>query len=347
MNIQELLESLSPEDRQIVLDQFINSLHGGDSNKPIVIRKTLKLSTLSSEEEMKKQVSNTFNIPMDQLNRFNFLEGIEKINSNFREVEELTAPYKQHLTALRSKTDKFEELIDIGKFLISLNTPCSIHIPEKPLPYPDFIINRANKRIGIEHTRILNTGSQIFIKNIRQILKSAEQILRSIDSNLNQVVNLGFNYQVGVINKKSLSDSTLTKAEKDSLAHLVSSFVYAHLESKNATKPDFIDQIQFSTDSVHPLSINLIENYIGKTEFESLLSERLLSKEGKHAAYSTICGFDELWLVIILNGVTVASSYMIDSSALENSIESNFNRIFLFDTFSSDVTVIFDSTNKF
>ena len=158
---------------------------------------------------------------------------------------------------------------------------------------------------------------------------------------------MGFNYQVGVINKKSLSDSTLTKAEKDSLAHLVSSFVYAHLESKNATKPDFIDQIQFSTDSVHPLSINLIENYIGKTEFESLLSERLLSKEGKHAAYSTICGFDELWLVIILNGVTVASSYMIDSSALENSIESNFNRIFLFDTFSSDVTVIFDSTNKF
>lgn len=164
MNIQELLESLSPEDRQIVLDQFINSLHGGDSNKPIVIRKTLKLSTLSSEEEMKKQVSNTFNIPMDQLNRFNFLEGIEKINSNFREVEELTAPYKQHLTALRSKTDKFEELIDIGKFLISLNTPCSIHIPEKPLPYPDFIINRANENWNRAYENLKYGFSNIYKK---------------------------------------------------------------------------------------------------------------------------------------------------------------------------------------
>lgn len=346
MNLQELLESLSPEDRQIVLEHFIKSLQGGESNEPIVFRKTLKLSTLSSEEEMKKQVSNTLNIPIDKLDRFNFLEGIDKINSNFKKVDELTAPYKEYLTTLNSKADKFEELIDIGKFLISLNTPCSIDIPEKSLPYPDFIVKRADKTIGIEHTRILNTGSQIFIKNIRQILKTAEQIVKSINPNLTQVVNLSFNYQIEAVNNKSLSNPSLTKSEKDSIAQLVSSFVYAHLENRNATKPDFIDKIQFSTDSVHPISINLIENYIGKTEIESLLSGRLASKEGKHSNYSTISSFDELWLVIIINGVTVASSYIFDSATLKKDIESKFNKVFLFDTFSSDATVIFDSTTK-
>ena len=176
MNLQDLLDKLAPEDRKVVLDHFILSLQGKATGEPIVIRKTLKLSTLSSEVEMKKQVSSTFDIPLEKLEKFNFLEGIENINTNFKKVEALTTPYKEYLISLNSKADKLEELNDIGKFLISLNIPCSIIIPQKALPYPDFIVAIDDNKIGVEHTRLLNVDSQKFIKNIKQILKTAEQI---------------------------------------------------------------------------------------------------------------------------------------------------------------------------
>lgn len=333
------------EDRKVVLEHFISSLQGKAAGEPIVIRKTLKLSTLSSEEEMKKQVSSTFNIHLEKLEKFNFLEGIENINANFKKVEALTTSYKEHLISLNSKADKFEELNDIGKFLISLNTPVSLIVPQKPLPYPDFIVANDDKKVGVEHTRLLNVDSQKFIKNIKQILKTAEKIVRDENPNLTQIINISFNYDIEVVNNKSLSNSTLTKAEKDLIAQLVASFVLSYIENSDTSIPGFIDKVSFSIDSVHPISINLIENYIGKTDIETLLIERLKSKEQKHSHYSRVDSIDELWLVIIVNGVTAASSFIIDSESLKNKIASNFNKIYLFDSFSNDAILIYSSTS--
>lgn len=344
MNLQELLDKLAPEDRKVILEHFILSLQGKTSDEPIVIRKTAKLSTLSSEEEMKKQLSNIFDIPLEKLDKFNFSENIQSINANYKKVEHFITPFKDYLTSVKSKPDKFEELNDIGKFLVSLEIPCSIVVPEKALPYPDFVIASEHKSIGIEHTRLINIGSQRFIKNITQILKTAEQNLRRKNSNLIQIINLSFNYQIEVVNNKSLSNPTLTKVEKDLIAELISDYVYSHLENPNTTKPGFIDKIEFSMDSVHPLSINLVENYVGKTEIEKLLIKRLDSKEQKYSHYSTIKNFDEIWLVVIVNGITVASSYIIEGDSLKSKIASNFTKVFLFDSFSNKPLLIYDST---
>ncbi len=343
MNLQELLDKSSPEDRQLIIDYFVLWLQGKSNGEPLVIRKTAKLSTLSSEEDMKKQLSTIFDKPIEEFDKFNFLEDINNIDSNYRKVEAIITPYKNYLISLKSKEDKFEELNDIGRFLVSLQIPCSIIIPENVLPYPDFIIENKEKNIGIEHTRLLNVGSQRLIKNIKQILKIAEKNLLSKEEKFTQVVNISLNYQTEILNNKSLSTPTLTKVEKELIAELISNWIYSHLKNLNTPKPSFIDKIGVSIDSIHPLSINLAESYIGKVEIEKILMERLESKEKKVSRYSTIKDFDELWLVIIVNGVTAASSFIIEEAKLKSKIASSFTKVFLFDSFSNNALLIYQS----
>jgi len=343
MNLQELLDDLAPEDREVVLKHFLLSLQGKATGEPIIIRKTLKLSTLSSEEEMKKQLSSTFNIPLEKFEGFNFLEGVKTIDANFKKVEELIALYKEYLTAINAKADKFEELYDIGRFLISLNTPFYLITPQQPLPYPDFITTNGDNKLGIEHTRLLNVSSQRLMKNIKHILETAEQIVRNINSKLTEIVSISFNYDTEVVNNKSLSTSTLSKTEKNMIAQLLASFILSYVEKSDTPIPSFIKKVSISIDSVHPISINLIENFIGKTDIEALLLERLKSKEQKHQHYSIVESFDELWLIIIVNGVSSASSFIIDSLSLKSRIASNFDKIYLFDSFSNDTTLIYSS----
>jgi len=209
------------------------------------------------------------------------------------------------------------------------------------LPYPDFIIESKEKSIGIEHTRLLNVGSQRLIKNIKQILKIAEQNLLSKSENFTHVINITLNYQTEILNNKSLSTTTLTKVEKELIAELISNWIYSHLKNLSTSKPSFIDKIGVSIDSIHPLSINLAENYVGRIEIEKLLMERLESKEKKVSHYSTIKDFDELWLVIIVNGVTAASSFIIEEARLKSKIASSFTKVFLFDSFSNNALLIY------
>jgi hypothetical protein len=156
-----------------------------------------------------------------------------------------------------------------------------------------------------------------------------------------QIINLSLNYQTEILNNKSLSSTTLTKLEKESIAEIISDWIYSHLNNLSIPKPCFIDKFGISLDSVHPLSINLAENYIGKSEIEKLLLERLESKEKKVPHYSSIEAFDELWLVIIVNGVTAASSFVIEEAKLKSKISSSFTKVFLFDTFSNNANLIY------
>jgi hypothetical protein len=337
MNLKELLERSSPEDRQKIIDHFVLWLQGKDGGEALILRQTAKLSTLSSEEDLKKQVSTIFGVPIEKFANFNFKESIHSINSQFDEVQQLITPYQDYLMSLKAKEDKFEELNDIGKFLVSLEIPCSITIPVKAVPYPDFIIESNKKTIGIEHTRLLSETSQRFIKNIRHVLKIAEDTLRKKDEHFTQIINLRFNYQAEVLNRKTLTNTTLTKDEKESIAKIISDWIYSRLINLSPAKPSFIDKVEVIVDSIHPLSLNLVESYLGKTEVENLLGKRLESKEKKVSRYSSVSGLDEVWLIIIVNGVSTASSFVIEEAELKNKIASSFDKVYLFDAFSNSV----------
>ena len=199
MNLQELLDQLNPEDQKKVIEHFLATLRGEVNPEPITLRRTFKLSTLSSEEEMKNQVATAMGIPAENLENFDFLGGISTINEHYKKVESLITPYREYLDSLKSKADKYDELNDIGKFLAALSTPYTLVIPEKPIPYPDFIITDGKSKIGLEHTRILNVPSQRIVKNIKQIFQQAEKLIHEKNETLTQIINLGLNYHFNIL----------------------------------------------------------------------------------------------------------------------------------------------------
>ena len=66
MNFQEFIDKLLPEDRQLVVDHFVRSVLGQGPKEEVVIRRTAKISTLGTEDEMIKEISQAFNISVEQ-----------------------------------------------------------------------------------------------------------------------------------------------------------------------------------------------------------------------------------------------------------------------------------------
>lgn len=340
MTFQEFIDSLSAEDRKVVFENLIQDIKGNSSKKGFIVRKTAKLSTLDSDEEIKRQISSIFGIPAEKIDAAEIRKGLTAIDENYEKVTHLTNPLSEYLKAQQSKPDKLEELTDIGRFLIAMNLDCSFVVPDRPLPYPDFIVSIKEEKIGIEHTRLLNSEYQKFNKTIKYILQNAEKSLREKNSSLTQIVNLSLNYYEEALKGYTLSTPNLSKNQKNKIAEIISTYILELLCQQNPAKPSFIANVDIATNSVHPISVVLIEKYLGRTEFKELLGTILQSKESKYDKYSTIKNFTELWLVIILNGVSGPSSYVIEKDQLEENITSKFEKIYLFDTFSQEVTLL-------
>ena len=93
MNLQEFLDKLTPEDRQIVIDHFVRNMLGQPQETPVVIRRTAKISTLGTEAEMLKEISQAFNIPFEQLVNQQVKEKVSGIRSPYKELQSI--PFKE------------------------------------------------------------------------------------------------------------------------------------------------------------------------------------------------------------------------------------------------------------
>jgi len=184
MNLQEILDKLTLEDRQIVIDHFVHNLLGQTRGEPVIIRRAVKISTLSTEAEILKEISQAFNIPFEQLGNQYVKEKLGEMRSQFERSEALITSYKAFLLKNKAKEGKYEEAYDIGKFLISIEGEYRLDIPESTASIPDFIVSDGVKRIGIEHTRLINHESKMLVKETQNILKRAEQQLLQHNSQL-------------------------------------------------------------------------------------------------------------------------------------------------------------------
>lgn len=335
MNFQEFIDKLPPEDRQLVIDHFVRNILGHGPKEQVVIRRTAKISTLGTEEEMIQEISQAFNIPVEQIKNQNIAQKLKEIGEGYHRTSFLIDRYKEFLTAKKAKKDKFEELYDVGKFLASLNINATLEIPENLSSIPDFIVSVDKKRIGIEHTRIININSQIWIKTVAQVLKKSESILLKRNPELKQIVNISVNYWKIQINGKSLSEK-LSINEKDQIANEVADYVESLLNKQELQQPSFIDKVSISERSEHPLNLILNENYIAKNESAKLFEERISDKESKLGSYLANNSFDELWLLVVVSGVSAPSSFNLEK---HNTFETKFDKVFLFDAFSCEYVI--------
>jgi hypothetical protein len=332
MNFQEFIDKLPPEDRQLVIDHFVRNILGQGQKEEVVIRRTAKISTLGTEEEIIQEISQAFKFPVEQIKNQNIAQKLKEIGEGYHRTSALIDKYKDFLTAKIAKKDKFEELYDIGKFLASLNINATLEIPENLSAIPDFIVSVDKKRIGIEHTRLININSQIWIKTVSQILKKSESILLNRNPELKQIVNISVNYWKININGKGLSDK-LTITEKDQIANEIADYVESLINKRELQQPSFIDMVSISERSEHPLNLILNENYIAKSESAKLFEERISDKETKLGSYLANNSLDELWLLVVISGVSAPSSFNLEK---HNTFETKFDKVFLFDAFSCD-----------
>ncbi len=219
MNLQEFIDKLPLEDRQLVIDHFVRNMLGQEPKEDIVFRRTAKISTLGTEEEIIREISQVFNIPVEQIKNQNITGKLKEISSNYHKTSLLINEYKDFFVNHNATKDKFEELYDLGKFLIALNIDCALEIPDRISAVPDFIITSQNRRIGIEHTRLMNSNSQNLIKTTTQIIKRAENLLLQRKPDWKEIINVSINYWKLNIDDKNLSNK-LSIQDKDNIARL-------------------------------------------------------------------------------------------------------------------------------
>ena len=221
-----------------------------------------------------------------------------------------------------------------------MNSNYSLEIPEKLESVPDFIIFNGNKKVGIEHTRLMNSESKMLIAETISILKKAEKILLGKDSQRTQLINISINYWKMILRDKSIVGQRFSLKEKDELAELIANYIECLLLNNEQAKPPFIDKVTISERSTNPLSIEINENYLGKPDYEDLITATLQPKEKRYSSYSQDQTLSELWLLIVLNGVTASSSYLL-SGNIKRSFSSHFDKVFLFDGFSHESVLIY------
>ncbi|MGC4100863.1 hypothetical protein [Ferruginibacter sp.] len=346
VNFQELLDKLPPADRQIMIDHFVNYILGkNDGQTDIVFRRTAKISTLATEEEMVKEIAAAFGQSEDDIRSQNVPQKLREITTKYKSAEALTTDFKNFLTQNNARKDKFEELFDLGNFLVATNLNYKIQIPDKIESVPDFILLDEDKKIGVEHTRIMDKESKSLIQETKSILKRAEHILLARDNQRKQLINISISYWLMNTANKSVVNNRFSIAEKNQLAITIADYIESILLNKEIVKPSFIDNVSVSDRSLHPLCIEINENYVGKTEYESLILPVLSAKEEKYASYSEDKTLTELWLLVVLNGVSAPSSYILSSDILNNPFSSQFDKIFFFDGFSHE-SFLFYSKEK-
>jgi hypothetical protein len=335
-NVFEFSEEFAPQDKQIFIDNMVSSLLG-KPEEPVIVRKTLKLSSVGTEEEILQAIADGFGISIEQVKKMNVMSGLNAINADHEKINTRISSFRQFLLDQNATKDKFDELWDLGKFLFSYSPEYDIYIPEKLMSYPDFIVTKETNRIGIEHTRLMDNKSKNLISTIKNILKKAEKILLSKDPSLTQIINVSINYSKLILNNKSILLDRFDAKEKNEIAAVISEYLASLLNNELWAKPEFIENAQIVKGSSFPVSVELNEKYLGKSDFTELLLKTIEAKEKKFSNYSAVENINELWLLVVAGGASTASSYVFTESLFENAVNSQFDKILLFDNFSHQV----------
>lgn len=151
----------------------------------------------------------------------------------------------------------------------------------------------------------------------------------------NDLINIGFNYKERIINKKNLTDK-LSQGEIKKIGANIANIILEYKKDYSAALPNFIDKILI-TKTRFETEINIIQNYISKDDYNSLLINLIKIKESKIDSYTDKKKLNEIWLLIINSGLKSASGFTMNNP---EKFKSKFDKVIVMDNFDYDIKEI-------
>lgn len=217
------------------------------------------------------------------------------------------------------------EVCHVGKFLVVLDKEIKLLEKAKP-PKPDFIIEYAGEKIGLEVERIFNLEEVQNIKSKQGLFEKAAHEFENSNPKINVMVNFwtieGFKFEGN---------------DKKSLISEINSFVVEIVNGNNPVYPSFIEKADFIPHS--RVNFNFNEGGYSSEDISNLtLNEAIQKKEAKFSQYKLNTGLDRQWLLLVSD--IGSDSFNIEDVELPKEIESQFEHIYLLEDFEARVTEI-------
>ena len=313
-----------------------------DPAKGILKRVTLKLSTGLSEDEIRRAIAQAMGIPLEKVPQVDFQSAKAKIKNEILEVENIISEYKNLLQrSANLPQDKYEELYDLGRFILAFNQSIEILIPETIQKFPDFKIKEGNKIIGIEHTRLINEKVKATIKAAKYFIANAQKLIAQEFNHLSKTVNIFIDYNEIVIGQKNFKTRKFSPDEKVKIAIIIADYIKSLLTTGNAARPSFIRHVEVSSNQDSRIDFELAENYFTKNEFTELLLERIDAKERRVNSYRKAVNSNEIWLVIVADDINSFSGFDMQRATFPKIEASNFDKLILFEKFGGKIYTLF------
>jgi hypothetical protein len=262
-------------------------------------RTTLTISTDISIDEMRQAIANSMGIDVSKVPEFDLTKELAEIRKQSDRVNEIIKGYKELLlTITKSTKDKYEELHDIGKFILASGDTLTIQIPEVIFDFPDFIlINEDQERIGVEHTRLMNEEMKAIIKTVKYFISEANKLLEVELNHINKTVNIFVDLNQKVIGECTFKNKRFTASQKTEVSKIIATYIKSELIGGNIPRPDFITHIEITPNKDDRIDLLLGEEYFTRNDFEEQLITRIERKEPRANAYRCATKFDQLWLI--------------------------------------------------
>ncbi|TDH18145.1 hypothetical protein EXU57_24145 [Segetibacter sp. 3557_3] len=298
-----------------------------------------------SENEIREALSRIMSIPLEQLPHTNFTEQLAKIQLESGRVDKIISNYKTKLQFdPKTSQDKYEELQDIGRFILANGDKLHIPIPATIPEYPDFILSYKGWTIGVEHTRLMSNKGRAAYKAAKYYLAKAEDIIGKDLAHLSKTVNIFIDHSKKVIGEGDFHNRSFSVQQRNELPQIIANFIISELTGGIVLKPDFISRIEITPNQDTRVDIELAESYFTENEFSILLLERIAKKERRVDDYRNAIKVDALWLLIVIDDINSFSGFNLESATIPKIKSSNFDYILIFEKYNGTVYSLFSKT---
>jgi hypothetical protein len=342
--LEDFLALLSSNERKIFVEEYLPKMMS--QQQSILKRTTLKFSTDLPEPEIRKAISETMGIPIEQVPQFDFESEKARLRNEMKRIEMITKDYKAKLDNSTNVTqDKYDELFDVGKFILFANSNFKIEVPNDLLRFPDFILSFEEEKIGLEHTRLMNEETKAQFKTAKYYIKKAEELVATEFNHLSKTVNIFIDYNQNVIGESNFKNKRFTLEQRRQVAETLADYIKSELTEGNVPKPNYIIQTKITSNKDSRVDLELAESYFTLSEFNDILIERIQKKEMKANNYRNETNLNVIWLLIVIDDVNSFSGFDLKTAKFPQIVNSNFNSIFLFEKFGGKIYNLIQNVN--
>jgi len=322
--------------------KFTNTISLFMNRKLSLKRTSLKLSTDINEQDMRKAIARANGIPLEQVPRINVYAMLANMREQSTKVQMIIEQCKVRFkNEPKINEDRFEELSDIGKFILSTNKAFLIDVPAVLPEYPDFTLLFNHFKIGVEHTRLWDSKTRAIYKAAAYYIDKAEKIIAVELNHHCKTINIFIDYTKTVIGNGNFDNRNFSEEQKNEIPLLIANFIRSELQQTNFPKPEFISQIEVTQNKDFKIDLILAENYITNSEFSDQLLECISKKEIKAEKYRNAQNVDSLWLLVVVDDVNSFSGLDVQPHSIPEITISNFDRVWLFEKFSGRIHLLF------